>query len=213
MIQSCINNVRNYPTGHSALPIIGNLYKLGAALLANLTTLDQKYGSIFQIFREISGLLSSVTSRPLGSPFKKTSTILQADVVCTREIYLPITAMRSCVENAEKDCSWSRLKRYIVGIEKLENGHYQSDQEVFRQFDLSKGEPQDPHHSISSDVVNASGSRFCANDLEFRTVLVFTNTFAETLGLGNLVDILPAMKYVSFDSENIRRLKKAVIIE
>jgi len=30
---------------------------------------------------------------------------------------------------------------------------------------------------------------------------------SETLGLGNLVDIFPALKYVPFDAENIRRLK------
>ena len=54
----------------------------------------------FKSFWEASVLLSSNTSRPLQSPFRKPSTILQADVVCTREISIPITAMRSVTETS-----------------------------------------------------------------------------------------------------------------
>ena len=221
MIQSYVNNAMNYPPGPPALPIVGNLYNLGTDPLPNLTTLGQKYGSIFQIFlgSQRAVVVSDITTARVAllknvNDFAGRPSVHSGDIYSHNGHAISFGNF-SPAWKVQRKIAHGALKLYSAGIEKLETVITREIEEVFHQFDLSKGEPHDPHHSISLGVINVIcsltfGSRYSASDPEFRTVLAFNNTFAETLGLGNLVDIFPALKYVPFDSENIRRLKKAV---
>lgn len=221
MMQSFINSIMHYPPGPTALPIVGNLYNLGTLPLANLTELSRKYGGIFQIFlgsqRAVvvsdidtarAALLKSVNDFA-GRPSMQSGDIFSHN---GRAIafgnFSPAWKM-------QRKIAHGALKLYSTGMEKLEKVLLQEIKEVSEQFDLSKGEPHNPHESISLGVLNVIcaltlGSRYSASDPEFRIVVELNDTFAETLGLGNLVDIFPSLKYLPFDTENIRRLKQAV---
>lgn len=221
MIQSGVNNVMNYPPGPAALPIVGNLYNLGTVPLANLTKLGQKYGSIFQIFlgSQRAVVLSDITIARVAllknvNDFAGRPRVHSGDIFSHNGHAISFGNF-SPAWKMQRKIAHGALKLYSAGKEKLEKVIFREIEEVFQQFDLSKGEPHNPQQSISLGVVNVIcaltfGSRYSANDPEFRTVVEFNNTFAETLGLGNLVDIFPSLKHVPFDSENIRRLKQAV---
>lgn len=221
IIHSCVNKAMNYPPGPVALPIVGNLYNLGTVPLANLTTLSQKYGSIFQIFlgSQRAVVVSDITVARDAllknvNDFAGRPSVHSGDIFSHNGHAISFGNF-SPAWKMQRKIAHRALKLYSAGMEKLEKVIFREIEEVFQQFDLSKGEPNDPHQSISLGVVNVIcaltfGSRYSASDPEFRTVVEFNDTFAETLGLGNLVDIFPLLKHVPIDSDNIRRLKNAV---
>ena len=221
MIQSFVNSIMNYPPGPTALPIVGNLYNLGTVPLANLTKLSQKYGSIFQIFlgSQRAVVVSDINTARAAllksvNDFAGRPSVHSGDIFSHNGHAISFGNF-SPAWRMQRKIAHGALKLYSAGMDKLEKVILREIQEVFQQFDTRGGEPQNPHESISLGVLNVIcaltlGSRYSSTDPEFRTVVQVNDTFAETLGLGNLVDIFPALKHVPFDSENIRRLKSAV---
>lgn len=221
VIQSFVNNIMNYPPGPTALPIVGNLYNLGTLPLINLTKLSRKYGGIFQIFlgSQRAVVVSDIDVARAAllknvNDFAGRPRVLSGDIFSHNGQAIAFGNF-SPAWKMQRKIAHGALKLYSTGTEKLEKIILREIQEVAQHFDLSKGEPHNPHESISLGVLNVIcaltlGSRYSASDPEFRTVVELNNTFAETLGLGNLVDIFPSLKHVPFDSENIRRLKRAV---
>lgn len=221
VIQSFVNNIMNYPPGPTALPIVGNLYNLGTLPLVNLTKLSRKYGGIFQIFlgSQRAVVVSDIDVARAAllknvNDFAGRPRVLSGDIFSHNGQAIAFGNF-SPAWKMQRKIAHGALKLYSTGTEKLEKIILREIQEVAQHFDLSKGEPHNPHESISLGVLNVIcaltlGSRYSASDPEFRTVVELNDTFAETLGLGNLVDIFPSLKHVPFDSENIRRLKRAV---
>ena len=220
-IQGLVNSIMNYPPGPIALPIVGNLYNLGILPLVNLTKLSRKYGGIFQIFlgSQRAVVVSDIDSAREAllknvNDFAGRPSVLSGDIFSHNGQAIAFGNF-SPAWKVQRKIAHGALKLYSTGTEKLERVILREVQEVIEQFDLSKEEPFDPHDSISLGVLNVIcaltlGSRYSASDPEFRTVVELNETFAATLGLGNLVDIFPSLKHVPFDSENIRRLKRAV---
>ena len=221
LIQSFVNRIMNYPPGPIALPIVGNLYNLGTVPLVNLTKLSQKYGSIFQIFlgSQRAVVVSDINTARAAllrnvNDFAGRPSVHSGDIFSHNGHAISF-GNYSPAWRMQRKIAHGALKLYSAGMDKLEKVILREIQEVFQQFDQSGEEPHDPHCSISLGVLNVIcaltlGSRYSATDPEFRTVVELNDTFAETLGLGNLVDIFPSLKHVPFDSENIRRLKRAV---
>lgn len=221
VIQSFVNNIMNYPPGPTALPIVGNLYNLGTLPLVNLTKLSRKYGGIFQIFlgSQRAVVVSDIDIARAAllknvNDFAGRPRVLSGDIFSHNGQAIAFGNF-SPAWKMQRKIAHGALKLYSTGTEKLEKIILREIQEVAQHFDLSKGETHNPHESISLGVLNVIcaltlGSRYSASDPEFRTVVELNDTFAETLGLGNLVDIFPSLKHVPFDSENIRRLKRAV---
>lgn len=221
VIQSFVNNIMNYPPGPTALPIVGNLYNLGTLPLVNLTKLSRKYGGIFQIFlgSQRAVVVSDIDVARAAllknvNDFAGRPRVLSGDIFSHNGQAIAFGNF-SPAWKMQRKIAHGALKLYSTGTEKLEKIILREIQEVAQHFDLRKGEPHNPHESISLGVLNVIcaltlGSRYSASDPEFRTVVELNDTFAETLGLGNLVDIFPSLKHVPFDSENIRRLKRAV---
>ena len=219
-IQRCVNKAMNFPPGPAALPIIGNIYNLGTVPLHNLTKLGRKYGSIFQIFlgSQRAVVVSDITTARKAllknvNDFAGRPSLHSGDIYCHNGHAISFGNF-SPVWKRQRKIAHGALKLNNAGMEKLDKVICREIEEVFHQFDLSKGEPHNPNQSISLGVVNVIcaltfGSRYSASDPEFHTVVEINDTFGKTLGLGNLVDIFPSLKHVPFDSDNIRRLKKA----
>ena len=221
MIQGPVNSIMNYPPGPSALPIVGNLYNLGISPLVNLTKLSRKYGGIFQIFlgSQRAVVVSDIDSARDAllkniNDFAGRPSVLSGDIFSHNGRAIAFGNF-SPTWKVQRKIAHGALKLFSRGTEKLECVILREVQEVMEQFDLSKEEPFDPHYSINLGVLNiicalTLGSRYSASDPEFRTVVELNETFAATLGLGNLVDIFPCLRHVPFDLVNIRRLKRAV---
>lgn len=220
-IQSWVNKAMNYPPGPATLPIIGNLYNLGTVPLHSLTKLGQKYGSVFQIFlgSQRAVVVSDITTAKTAllrnvNDFAGRPSVHSGDIYSHNGNAISFGNF-SPAWKLQRKIAHGALKLCGAGMEKLERIICREIEEVFRQFDLNDGKPHNPSQSISVGVLNiicalTFGSRYSDCDPEFSTVVELNDTFAETLGLGNLVDIFPALKQLPFDSNNIRRLKRSV---
>ena len=218
---SYFNAWMGYPPGPPALPIVGNLHNLGTVPLANLTKLGHKYGSVFQILlgSQRAVVVSDITSAKEAllrrvNDFAGRPNVHSADIFSHNGKSIGFGSF-SPMWKMQRRIAHGALKLYTTGMDQVEKIIIREIEEVSKLFEFKNGQPCNPHDTISLGIVNVIcaltfHSRYSANDPEFRTIVELNNIFSTTLGLGNLVDIFPWLKHLPFESENIRRLKKAV---